>query len=78
MPYETDHQYEMRSIQEFFNDLKRVDKIPLTERKENAQRFTEDLHRDPALIAERVGWLLNGSYGRGAYIKAMQVAKSRA
>lgn len=68
--------YERREVESFQRQLREVEKLPLSERKENAQRFAEDLHRDPELIAERVGWLLNGSYGRGAYTKAMQMARS--
>ena len=70
--------HEMREINIFFNDLKRVDKLPLADRKENAQRFAEELRSPGGLevVAERVGWLLGGNYGEGAQIKAMQVARS--
>lgn len=70
--------HEMNEINIFFNDLKRVDKLPLADRKANAQRFSEELHSPGGLevVAERVGWLLDGSYGQGAQIKAMQVARS--
>lgn len=32
---------------------------------------------DPALVAERVSWLLDGSYGQGAYIQANEVARNK-
>lgn len=68
--------YEMREVQSFQKDLREAERLPLSERKANLERFTETLQRDPELVAERIGWLLNGSYGRGAYTKAMQVANS--
>jgi hypothetical protein len=70
--------FETNEINIFFADLNRIDKLPLADRKKNAQHFSEDLHRPGGLelIAERVGWLLNGTYGQGAQIKAMQVARS--
>lgn len=70
--------HEMNEINIFFNDLKRVDKLPLADRKANARRFSEELHSPGGMevIAERVGWLLDGNYGEGAQIKAMQVARS--
>ena len=68
--------YELREVQEFQRQIAAVEKLPLSERKENAREFAKALHRHPELVAERVGWLLNGSYGRGAYTKAMQVARS--
>jgi len=68
--------YERREIMEFLNGLRRTEKLPLSERRENAARFAADLHRDPALIAQRVGWLLDGSYGYGSYVKAHQIAHS--
>lgn len=68
--------YELREIESFQRQLREVEKLPLQERKENAREFTEVLHNDPRLIAERIGWLLNGSYGRGSYTKALQVANS--
>ena len=68
--------YERREVEDFRRQVAAVDKLPLSERKENAREFQETLQNDPALVAERVGWLLNGSYGRGAYTQAMQVTTS--
>ena len=68
--------YERREVEDFQRQMREVERLPLSERKENAQEFAEVLHRDPELVAERIGWVLNGSYGRGAYTKALQVARS--
>ena len=68
--------YEQREVADFQRQLREVEKLPLRERKENALNITEALHNEPELVAERVGWLLNGSYGRGAYTQAQRVARS--
>lgn len=68
--------YEQREVTSFQRELREVERLPLSERRENLREFTEVLQRDPELVAERIGWLLNGSYGRGSYTKAMQVANS--
>lgn len=68
--------YEAREFHSFMKDVKSVDKLPLAERKENARIFEQTLHKDPELIAERIGWLLNGSYGYGSYQEAQKVARS--
>lgn len=46
-----------------------INKEPLADRKEAAKEFGEAL-RDPSLIAERIGWLLDGSYGQGEMLVA--------
>jgi hypothetical protein len=56
-----------RELDEFHADLQKVEKAPLQDRKESAAEFAKDLKTAPELIAERVGWLLNGSYGKGSY-----------
>jgi hypothetical protein len=68
--------YEHREISDFMAKIRRVEKAPLAERKEGAREFAHAMAHDPALVAERVGWLLDGNYGQGAYIKAREVARS--
>jgi hypothetical protein len=68
--------YEAREFHAFQRDMREVERLPLAERKENARTFTHTLQVDPGLVAERVGWLLNGSYGAGSYAQAQQVARS--
>lgn len=68
--------YETREIQRYLAEVARIRKAPLAERKENAAAFLNALATDPALVAERVGWLLSGNYGQGAALKAHQVAAS--
>lgn len=66
-----DQAYEHREWQEYHRKITEVEKAPLHERKEAAKEFYEAMANDPALVGERIGWVLNGSYGYGA----MQVAK---
>ena len=72
MNYE-EQQYNNREIARAMNEEKRINKAPLSERKENQQRFFEAMRDDPAIVAERLGWVFNGSYGKGAQLRAQQV-----
>jgi len=47
--------------------LQRVESAPLAERKEAAREYAETLTASPDIIAERIGWLFEGCYGKGAY-----------
>ena len=67
--------YERREVADFQRQLREVERLPLSERKENAQDFQHILQNEPEWVAERVGWLLNGSYGRGSYMEAQKVAR---
>jgi hypothetical protein len=53
-----------------------IDHLPLNERKENAQRFYEAMRDDPAAVAERLGWLIDGNYGAGQQSMARQIVLS--
>ena len=68
--------YEMRELAMFRKQMEEVEKLPLAERKENAREWFNDLMNDQKLIAERVGWLLNGSYGKGSFDSACRVLAS--
>lgn len=54
-------------------DIARVEKAPLAERKASAEEFYRDMKQDPALIAERIDWLLEGHFGEEAYRHAREV-----
>lgn len=60
---------------EWLRDYNEVEKAPLADRKEAAKEWGEAL-RDPKLIKDRMGWLINGSYGHGYYAKALQVLEA--
>jgi len=62
------------------NELKRhaaqmqaLDRLTSAERKESAADWLEDMQENAAMIADRIGWILNGSYGQGACMLAWRV-----
>jgi hypothetical protein len=69
-------EYERREHALFHQQLKNVEKAPLSERKENAEEFADALKHRPRTVVERIGWLLNGSYGVGSYEAANKIAKN--
>lgn len=50
---------------------------PLTERQEARSEWLDALKNTPEIIAERVGWLLDGNYGYGSHIEAQNVATNK-
>ena len=68
---------EMRERGRYVADLERVAGLPLVDRQENRETFRRDCETSPALVCERIGWLLNGSYGYGSHAAARQVLGSR-
>jgi len=68
--------YEIRELAMFRKQMEEVEKLPLAERKENAVEWFKDLSDNYMLVAERVGWLLNGSYGKGSFDSACRVVNS--
>ena len=69
-------EYERRERQEAQQRLTEVERAPLADRKEAAAEFLAAMRDDPELVAERVGWLLNGSYGYGQQLRAKQILGS--
>lgn len=69
-------QHLRRSISEAYQNQQEVEKAPLSERQEARQAFYEVMANDPALVAERVGWIIDGNYGEGEMLKAKQVIAS--
>jgi len=72
----TKAQYERDVIRRFQSELREIEKAPLYERKKAVDKWKGSLKTEPEAIAERVGWLLDGSYGEGAYIRAREIARS--
>lgn len=68
-------EYERRELAEAHRKLEEVQRASLADRKEAQADFIVAM-RDPALIAERIGWLLGGSYGYGPGLLAKRVLAS--
>jgi hypothetical protein len=71
----TAEQYESHEQQLAYRHIADVANAPLSERKENQARWANAL-LTPELIAQRIGWLLNGDYGKGAQLMALRVIES--
>lgn len=65
-----------RSISEAYQHQQEIEKAPLSDRQAARSDFYEAMATDPALVAERVGWLIDGNYGQGEMLKAKQVIAS--
>jgi hypothetical protein len=68
------HNYEIQLARAKYQEVK---DSPLTDRKEAAEQFGIACANDPALIVERIRWLLDGSYGYGPMIYAKQALEAR-
>jgi hypothetical protein len=66
-------EYERRELDEANQRLREVERAPLADRKEAAAGFFEAMRDHPELVAERVGWLLDGNYGYGQMLMAKRV-----
>lgn len=71
-PYNPSDEYHRQTIDEAYRHGQKIEGAPLSERKEACAEFAEAL-KDPLLIAERIGWLIDGNYGHGEMLKAKQV-----
>lgn len=71
---QTDPRYHMRELSNLSARLAEIEHAPLADRREAYTNFAETARDNPHVIPNRVGWLLNGSYGYGAYFRAWQIA----
>jgi hypothetical protein len=72
-----DQQYEMNEARLLAKQLDYVRLASLNDRKAARAEMLEAMRDDPATVAERVSWLINGSYGYGACRKAKTILESR-
>ena len=66
----TQAEYEKREFALFQDQISRANSGTFHDRKTAAEHFKTALIFDPALVIERIGWLLDGNYGFGSYAKA--------
>lgn len=67
--------YQQRELQVSLSEEKEVNNAPLSERQAARTEFLEAL-KDPALVAERVGWMIDGNYGEGTMLYAKRTIAS--
>jgi hypothetical protein len=70
------HEYEQREIRAAHAQQLAVQRAPLVDRKEAQLAFFKAMRDDPGLIAERIGWLLEGNYGYGQMLLAKRILQS--
>lgn len=68
-------EYAMHELGEAAARQREVESAPLSDRQAARKDFLEAL-RDPALVAERIGWLIDGNYGYGQMIQAKRIIAS--
>ena len=67
--------YEQRELANAARNEREVERAPLAERKEAQEAFFQAIKHNPEIVAERVGWLLDGQYGMGPMLQARNVTK---
>jgi hypothetical protein len=72
----TDQDYERNELRLAGKHMDEVNSASLSDRKDAAESFYAAMKDDPALVAERISWMLDGNYGKGAQLKAEQVLAS--
>lgn len=76
MPIPSQAEYETNERMRAFRDEQYIEKAPLTDRKEGQANFYHAMSTDPAVVAERISWLIAGNYGYGQMQMAKQVVGS--
>jgi hypothetical protein len=69
-------EYEQRELTLAHRQLDEIRRASLADRKEAQLAFFEAMRDTPKLVAERVGWLLDGNYGYGSMMMAKRVLES--
>ena len=65
----TNEQYEANERNEAFRRTMEIERAPLSDRREARAEWLEAM-KSPALVAERIEWLLDGHYGYGQMVEA--------
>ncbi len=73
----TQTEYEAREARLYAQQIRDIETAPLADRKEAAKEWANYLANKPALIAERISWLLNGSYGFWSYKVSREIAANK-
>lgn len=69
-------QYEQSEFQRMLKEQQYVRNSPLSDRRDAMQSYFEAMRDNPELVAERIAWLLNGSYGYAEQKRAEETAKN--
>ena len=73
----TNQEYETNEARLLHKQLEAVRLAPLADRKAAQADMLQAMRDDPALVAERVSWLIDGNYGYGSYTMIRRILASR-
>ena len=73
MSVPTQAQYEANELEIARRDEDRINREPLRDRKECQSSYLEAMRTDPATVAERIAWLIEGNYGKGPQLLAARI-----
>ena len=76
MPIPSQAEYESNERRSAIIDEQRIEKASLADRKEAQAALYDAMATDPATVAERISWLIDGNYGYGQMQMARQVVAS--
>src|SRR6185369_2554225 len=69
-------EYEQNEARLLAAQIREVELAPLADRRDARNGWHEAIKTFPDLVAERVSWIINGSYGYGACIAAKRIVDS--
>ena len=70
-------EYEANERRRAYDDEQRINRESLGDRKAARDAFHEAMAEDPATVAERVSWLLDGNYGYGQMVMAKEAVAAK-
>jgi hypothetical protein len=76
MSMPSQQEYEQNELRAARRHEQQIDAAPLSDRKDAQREFLEAMRDNPAVVGERIGWLIDGNYGYGAMLKAKQIVAS--
>ena len=70
-------EYERREAAEARHHMAEIRRAPLRDRQEARAAFFEAMRDVPGVVADRIGWLLDGNYGYGSMMLAKNILHHR-
>jgi hypothetical protein len=66
-------EYEANEARNAERHIEQVERAPLADRKDGAANYFRAMADDPAIVAERISWLIDGNYGFGEMMMAKRI-----
>jgi hypothetical protein len=76
MSVPTQAQYEADELDIARRDEERINREPLRDRRECQASYLDAMRTDPATVAERIAWLIEGNYGKGPQLLAARIVSN--